>query len=76
VWGAAEAAARRATLFFCVGTSSRVQPAASLTNLAGDAGAMTVQVNPNSTGIEEHVTYTLRGAAGVILPRLLASAWP
>lgn len=75
-WRAAQAAARHADLFLCVGTSSLVQPAASLTDLAARAGAVTVQVNPNSTGIEEQVTYSLRGAAGTVLPLLLAHAWP
>ena len=75
-WHAAHAAAQRADLFLCVGTSSLVQPAASLTDLAARAGATTVQVNPNSTGIEERVTFSLRGPAGTVLPLLLAHAWP
>jgi NAD-dependent deacetylase len=75
-WQAAQVAARRADLFFCVGTSAVVQPAASLTDLAIDAGAVTVQVNPNATGIEECVTFALRGPAGGVLPALLERAWP
>jgi NAD-dependent deacetylase len=73
-WQAAQDAARRADLFFCVGTSAIVQPAASLITIA--AAAMTVQVNPNPTGIEEHVTFALRGPAGSVLPMLLERAWP
>jgi NAD-dependent deacetylase len=75
-WQAAQIAARRADLFFCVGTSAIVQPAASLTDLAVDAGAVTVQVNPNATGIERHVSFALRGEAGSVLPSLLECAWP
>jgi NAD-dependent deacetylase len=75
-WQAAQAAARRADLFFCVGTSAIVQPAASLTDLAVDAGSMTVQINPNSTGIEERVSVALRAPAGSVLPALLERAWP
>lgn len=75
-WQAARAAALRADLFLCVGTSSLVQPAASLTDLARRAGAVTAQVNPDSTGIEEAVTYSLRGPAGRVLPLLLEHAWP
>jgi NAD-dependent deacetylase len=75
-WQAAQVAARRADLFFCVGTSAIVQPAASLTDLAIDAGAVTVQVNPHATGIEECVTFALRGPAGSVLPALLERAWP
>ena len=75
-WQAAQDAARRADLFFCVGTSAIVQPAASLTDLAIDAGAVTVQVNPNATGIEERVSFALRGPAGSVLAALLERAWP
>jgi NAD-dependent deacetylase len=74
-WQAAQRAARRADLFFCVGTSAIVQPAASLIDLARGAGAVTVQVNPNPTGIEERVSFALRGPAGRVLPRLL-DQWP
>lgn len=75
-WRAAQVAARSAHLFFCVGTSAIVQPAASLTDLASDAGAVTVQVNPNVTGIEERVSFALCGPAGSVLPALLERAWP
>lgn len=75
-WQAAQRATRRADVFFCVGTSAIVQPAASLTDLAVAAGAMTVQVNPNSTGIEKRVSIVLRGPAGSVLPRVLEQAWP
>jgi NAD-dependent deacetylase len=75
-WQASQDAARRADLFFCVGTSAIVQPAASLTDLAIDAGAVTVQVNPNATGIEQRVSFALRGPAGSVLPALLERAWP
>jgi NAD-dependent deacetylase len=74
-WQAAQGATRRADLFFCVGTSALVQPAASLTDLAIHAGAMTVQVNPNSTGIEERVSVALKGPAGSVLPLLLERAF-
>ena len=53
-----------------------MQPAASLTDLAIDAGAVTVQVNPNATGIEERVSFALRGPAGSVLAALLERAWP
>ena len=62
-------------MFFCVGTSSLVQPAASLTDLAIDAGATTIQVNPNSTDIDDLVTFSLRGPAGTVLPQLVAETW-
>jgi NAD-dependent deacetylase len=76
VWQASCQAARQAHVFFCVGTSSVVQPAASLTALAIEAGAMTVQINPNPTAMDDDVTLTYRGPAGVILPRMIEQAWP
>lgn len=75
-WRAAAAAAGECDLFFCVGTSSLVQPAASLTDLALEAGATTVQINPASTDYDQRVDVALRGPAGEVLPRLLAAAWP
>jgi NAD-dependent SIR2 family protein deacetylase len=52
-----------------------VQPAASLTDLAIDAGAITIQVNPNPTDIDDSVTFTLRGPAGTVLAQLVAENW-
>ncbi len=71
----ARESARQCDVFFCVGTSSLVQPAASLTDLAIDAGATTIQVNPNPTDIDDSVTNSLHGSAGVILPQLVAETW-
>jgi NAD-dependent deacetylase len=57
------------------GTSSIVQPAASLTDIADEAGATTIQVNPNPTGADGSVTFILRGSAGMVLPQLVADTW-
>ena len=62
-------------VFFCIGTSSVVYPAASLTGLAAAAGAATVQVNPNPTDIDGAVTWSIRGPAGEVLPRIVEEAW-
>ena len=70
-WGKAQRAASRCDVFFCVGTSSVVQPAASLVHVALGAGAVAVQVNPNPTGLESHVTYEFPAAAGVVLPEIV-----
>jgi NAD-dependent deacetylase len=70
-WSAALEAARGCDVFMCVGTSALVQPAASLTQVAIDAGALTVQVNPNATPFDGAVDFTLKGAAGTVLPELL-----
>jgi NAD-dependent deacetylase len=68
-------AARRCDVFFCIGTSSRVQPAAALTDLAIAAGVTTIQVNPHATDIDGAVTFALREPAGTTLPRLVADTW-
>ena len=70
-WLAARDAANRCDALLCIGTSSVVQPAASLTRMAIARGAVTVQVNPNATEIDDEVTCSLRGLAGEVLPRLV-----
>jgi NAD-dependent deacetylase len=74
-WLAARAAAEHCDVFLCCGTSALVQPAASLIDVAIDAGAMTVQVNPNPTDLDTSVTVAIRGPSGVILPQLAAETW-
>jgi NAD-dependent deacetylase len=74
-WLSACEATRCCDVFFCIGTSSRVQPAASLTDLAIAAGATTIQVNPHSTDIDDAVMFALREPAGSFLPQLVAETW-
>ena len=69
-------AARTADVFLTIGTSGIVQPAASLPLLAASSGATTVEINPDDTPLSARMTYTLRGPSGVILPALVAAAWP
>jgi len=69
--GAAFAAAADCDVFLSVGTSSLVFPAAGLAEVAREAGAMTVEVNPNPTELSEAFTFQLRGKAGAVLPELL-----
>lgn len=74
-WVAAREAAKRCEVFFCCGTSALVQPAASLVDIAIDAGATTVQVNPNPTDLDDSVTVTIRGPSGTVLPQLVSETW-
>jgi NAD-dependent deacetylase len=67
------AAAADCDVFISVGTSSLVYPAAGLGDLARQAGAATIEVNPNPTGQSESYTASLRGNAGVVLPKLVES---
>ncbi|MCB1825729.1 MAG: NAD-dependent deacylase [Candidatus Competibacteraceae bacterium] len=72
---AAEHATATAELFFSIGTSALVYPAADLPFAALNAGAAVVEINPQPTPLSPHVTFSLNGAAGQILPALIAAAW-
>lgn len=67
----AEEAAARSTIFLSVGTSSLVYPAAGLPYSALRNGATVVEINARPTPLSSHAHFTLRGAAGKMLPRLL-----
>ena len=70
---AAEDAARRCRVLLVVGTSAQVYPAAGLPELAQRSGALVVEINPSATALSVTADYVLRGAAGVVLPALLAA---
>ena len=74
-WDAANDAASRCDAFLCVGTSSLVQPAGSLTTMAVRRRAVTIQVNPNPTSLDGLVTLNLPGPAGQVLPDLVKTIW-
>jgi NAD-dependent deacetylase len=63
-------------LFFCIGTSSLVEPAASLPRCARSSGGTVIQINPDATSHDEIAQYVLRGKAGQVLPQLVEAAWP
>lgn len=69
-------ASRTADLFLTIGTSGIVHPAAGLPFEAIDRGAVAVEINLNPTPLSESMTFVLRGPSGVILPALVAEAWP
>ena len=70
------AAARECDVLFAIGTSGLVQPAAGIPSLAKRARAKVVQVNPLGTQLDSVCTWSLRGAAGVVMPNLLQAAFP
>ena len=79
-----DAAARASTsceVFLSIGTSTVVYPAASLPFEALRCGATLVEINPQSTPLTPQAHYVLQGAAGQLVPKLLAglrrsSGWP
>jgi NAD-dependent deacetylase len=72
---AAKQAAANAEVFFSIGTSALVYPAADLPFTALHAGATVVEINPQPTPLSPRVTFSLNGPAGVILPALVARVW-
>jgi NAD-dependent deacetylase len=75
-WSRAGEVLESAEVFFCVGTSSLVEPAASLPRHARSCGRTVVQVNPEATAHDHVAQHVLRGKAGEIMPQLLRAAWP
>lgn len=63
-------AAQSAEVFFSVGTSGIVQPAASLAAIAQEAGAYLVEINPDETEISYMFDEVSRYPSGVALPAI------
>lgn len=72
---AAVEAARACEVFFSIGTSGVVQPAASLAFAAHNRGATVVEINVEPTPLTPKVNYALHGKSGEILPRLVEAIW-
>ncbi len=68
--------AQECDVLFAIGTSGLVHPAARIPVLAKQAGALVVQINPTSTDLDRESTWSLRGAAGAVMPHLLQVAFP
>jgi NAD-dependent deacetylase len=68
---AARRAAESCELFMSLGTSSVVEPAASLGRVAAQAGAKTVEINLEETPLSSRVDISVRGTTGELLPRVL-----
>jgi len=58
-------------LFFSIGTSTVVYPAAALPSEALRNGATVVEINPQPTPFTVQAHFALAGAAGVVLPELM-----
>jgi NAD-dependent deacetylase len=71
----AVSAARTCDLFFSIGTSGLVQPAAALAYAAKNRGALVVEVNAEETPLTPKVDYFFKGKSGEILPELVKAVW-
>jgi len=67
---AAAEASRSCDVFFSIGTSAVVQPAASLFALAEQRGALLIEINLEPTPFTPHADFAFHGKAGEILPAL------
>lgn len=72
---AAEAASR-CDVFFSIGTSALVYPAAGLAEAALRAGATVIEINPNPTDLTPQAHVALQGPSGRLLPALLEALRP
>jgi NAD-dependent deacetylase len=72
---AAALAANTCDVFFSIGTSGIVEPAASLARVALQRGAVVVEVNPTVTPLTPQASFALQGPSGEILPALVKAVW-
>ena len=68
-------AAENCHVFFSIGTSALVNPAAMMPLLAKRRGAVLVEVNIEETPLTDEVDFFLRGPAGVVLPEMVHAVW-
>jgi len=68
----AMAAASRCDVCFSIGTSTMVQPAASLPFVAHDAGSVVIEINPVTTSLSSLARYSLQATAAEALVSIAA----
>lgn len=75
-WHTGSRAAWDCEVFFSIGTSSVVQPAASLPYRALEQRATVIEINPEPTALSEMAgVYSLPGKSGEVLPALVEAVW-
>jgi len=70
LWMQAKMAVKSCDMFFSIGTSSLVYPAAELPFEAAELGACVIQVNPIPTKLDLVANYNLKGKAGEVMDAL------
>ncbi|HEY9151835.1 MAG TPA: NAD-dependent deacylase [Anaerolineales bacterium] len=68
-------ASRACQIFFSIGTSGVVQPAATLAYAAHNRGAAVVEINAERTPLTSKTDYFFEGKSGEILPELVKAVW-
>lgn len=68
-------AARQSQVFFSIGTSGVVQPAAALAHAARNNGSVVVEINAEPTPLTPKVDFAFHGKSGEILPELVKAVW-
>jgi NAD-dependent deacetylase len=63
--------AEQADIFFSIGTSALVNPAASLPVMAKQNGSILIEINPNRTPLTDLADYYFPARAGELLPQLV-----
>ncbi|MFH0883843.1 MAG: NAD-dependent deacylase [bacterium] len=63
----------RCDIFFSIGTSAVVYPAAALPQVAKSSGAFLVEINPKPTELSSLADIVFQGASGEILPKIVAA---
>ncbi|HNH26057.1 MAG TPA: NAD-dependent deacylase [Anaerolineales bacterium] len=72
---AAVTASRAAQVYFSIGTSGVVQPAASLAHAARNNGSVVIEINAEPTPLTPKVDFAFHGKSGEILPALIKTVW-
>jgi len=72
----ASATAKQCDVFFSIGTSGIVEPAASLAYRALSRGATVVLINLDVVNDASRQLYKINAPAGQVLPALVEAAWP
>jgi len=72
----AHGAVESCDLFFSIGTSAVVEPAASFIHVARHRGAKTAEINRDPTPVSRLVDWSLLGKAGEVMPELVEKGFP
>jgi NAD-dependent deacetylase len=72
---AAVDATRTCQVFFSIGTSGVVHPAAALAHAAKSEGSVLIEINTEPTQLTSQVDFAFHGKSGEILPEMVKAVW-